>query len=237
MPSRWGERDRTPTSDRHLKGRARPGLFHLRLTYASYVPGASQKNPTSKEEHKMGNRLTKIGAGLAALAALALGGAALASGGSPSTPPPAAAQPGGTAADTETNDTGQKADTETAGDQSPAYSSSIKVPEQNGVSDQAEAATLAAKATVTPAQAKDAALAAAPGTAGKVELDSENGNLVYSVEVTKAGGTTVDVKVDAGNAKVLAQEAGEGAESGSEGSTDDGPGGHADETGGESAAN
>ena len=188
----------------------------------------------------MGNRLTKIGAGLAALAALALGGAALASGGSPSTPPPAAAQPGGTAADTETNDTGQKADTETAGDQSPAYSSSIKVPEQNGVSDQAEAATLAAKATVTPAQAKDAALAAAPGTAGKVELDSENGNLVYSVEVTKAGGTTVDVKVDAGNAKVLAQEAGEageGAESGSEGSADDGPGGHADESGGESAAN
>lgn len=35
------------------------------------------------------------------------------------------------------------------------------------------------------------------------------GLVVYSVEIAKADGTTVDVKVDAGNAKVLAQEAGE----------------------------
>ena len=81
------------------------------------------------------------------------------------------------------------------------------MPEQDGASEQVEAAALAAEATVTPAQATDAALAAVPGTAGKVELDNENGGLVYSVEVTKADGTSADVVVDAGNAKVLAKDA------------------------------
>ena len=138
---------------------------------------------------------TKIVAGIAALAAFALGGAALAT------------ADGGTPAAPATASESKEAATETAGDQSPSYSASITVPEQDGVSEQAEAAALAAKATVTPAQATDAALAAVPGTAGKAELDNENGSLVYSVEVTKADGTSADVVVDAGNAKVLAKDA------------------------------
>lgn len=52
----------------------------------------------------------------------------------------------------------------------------------------------------------------APG----VELDNENGSLVYSAEVTKADGTSVDVVIDAGNADVLAKDsdAGEADEKG-----------------------
>ena len=57
-------------------------------------------------------------------------------------------------------------------------------------------------------QAKQAALAAVPGTVLSAQLEDENGNVVYGVEVTTASGT-VDVKVDAGTAKVLSQEAGE----------------------------
>ena len=50
-------------------------------------------------------------------------------------------------------------------------------------------------------------LAAVPGTAGTATLENENGNVVYSVIVTTSTGA-VDVKVDAGNGKVLAQDAG-----------------------------
>lgn len=66
----------------------------------------------------MRKRFTKIVAGLAALAALALGGATLASaGGSPSAPSdqtPAVVQPGTSAADAETNDAAKTGDAETA---------------------------------------------------------------------------------------------------------------------------
>ena len=59
---------------------------------------------------------------------------------------------------------------------------------------------------------------AVPGTAAQPELENENGSVVYGVEVTKADGTVVDVKVDAGNGEVLAREAdgpdGEGHEDG-----------------------
>ena len=76
----------------------------------------------------MRSRLTKIVAGLAALAALALGGATLASAGD-STPvgsTPAVVVPGAPAADAETNDTGQKADTETADGNKAADTDSIQ---------------------------------------------------------------------------------------------------------------
>lgn len=145
-------------------------------------------------------RLTKAGAALAALAALAIGGSALASaqGGDP----PAAKAPA--AAEQDRQD----------GDQNPSYRASITAPEQELGSEQAEARVLRSKATVSAAEARSAALAAVPGTAGQVELDNENGNVVYSVEITKADRTAVDVKVDAGNAKVLHQEADDGDDTG-----------------------
>jgi len=91
--------------------------------------------------------------------------------------------------------------------QFPSYSSSIRVDDAQyeGVSEADEAVALAGLATITPEEAKDAALAANPGaTVVKVELDNENGALVYSVEL----GNGLDVKVDAGNAAVLHTDSG-----------------------------
>jgi uncharacterized membrane protein YkoI len=87
-----------------------------------------------------------------------------------------------------------------------ANEASVQITEGTTENDQAEAAALQAAAKISPDQAKQAALAAVPGTAGKVELENENGNVVYGVEVT-ANGTTTDVKVDAGNGSVLAKDA------------------------------
>lgn len=65
-----------------------------------------------------------------------------------------------------------------------------------------EAARFRSLARITPAQARDAALASVPGTAGSVELENEDGNLVYGVTVKTTAGDR-DVKVDAGNGRVL----------------------------------
>ena len=62
---------------------------------------------------------------------------------------------------------------------------------------------------ITAAQATAAALAAQPGTAGKAELEDEDGKSVYGVEVTAANGTKYDVKVDANTGNVLKVEADE----------------------------
>lgn len=69
----------------------------------------------------------------------------------------------------------------------------------------AESGTLQALAKISADEARAAALKAVPGTATKLSLDNENGNVVYSVEVQTAKGST-DVKVDAGNGQVLAQD-------------------------------
>lgn len=100
--------------------------------------------------------------------------------------------------------------TESAGDshqdESPAYTGSVTAPEQDGGSEADEAKSLEALATISPDQASAAAASAVPGTVDKVELDNENGSVAYSVEIQTANGT-VDVKIDAGNGDVLAQEA------------------------------
>lgn len=60
----------------------------------------------------------------------------------------------------------------------------------------------------TPAQARAAALARFPNaTIRKVELESENGTLVYGVALVDASGNGQDVKVDAKTATVLTVEA------------------------------
>lgn len=92
-------------------------------------------------------------------------------------------------------------------DNEPAYTSSITVADTGeGADDATEAAALAKLATVTSDQASQAALATVPGTVIKVDLGNEHGSVVYSVEIRTDAGV-VDVKVDAGNGKVLAQEA------------------------------
>lgn len=146
-----------------------------------------------------------------AIAALALGGTgvALAQADAPASPQ---ASDGG----------GQ--DVEGDNTQDPSYTGSVPAPEDNGTntSEADEAASLQALATITPDDAAAAALAAVPGTAGAVELDNENGFVVYSVEVIGADGTVIDVKVDAGNGQVLAQDSESGTEGGSESGTESG---------------
>ncbi len=90
-------------------------------------------------------------------------------------------------------------------EQAPNYVSAIRVDEAQyeGVSEADEAKALAGLATIAPEQAKDAALAVNPGaTAVKVEMDNENGALVYSVELDNG----LDVKIDAGNSAILHTE-------------------------------
>lgn len=120
-------------------------------------------------------------------------------------------------------------------DEDPALNSSVSAPaeQENGpeVSEADESAALEGLATVTPDEAEAAALAAVPGTAAQPELENENGSVVYEVEVTQADGTVVEVKVDAGNGDVLAQE----DESDEANEVDEGPEGSEDEDGPEGA--
>lgn len=107
------------------------------------------------------------------------------------------------------------------------YRSSIQVPDdeadEQGESDEADseakgsertegqegsevegqdAATLQSLARISVEQAKTAALTAVPGTVTGASIENEDGNLVYGVRVRTAAGVQ-DVKVDAGNGKIL----------------------------------
>ena len=61
-------------------------------------------------------------------------------------------------------------------------------------------------AQITVEQAKDTALANIQGEVLKIELEEENGFLVYGVEVVGPDKTVTDVKIDAGNGDVLLVE-------------------------------
>ena len=141
--------------------------------------------------------------------------------------------------DTRTADNGQ-ADIETDdNEQDPSYTSSLTVADSTDGADSGnetdESAALQGLARITADDASAAALASHPGTVITVELENENGNVVYAVEVDNGSGT-VDVKVDAGNGTVLSSEAddqneadGENeAENDGENEAEDGPD-HADE--------
>jgi uncharacterized membrane protein YkoI len=144
-------------------------------------------------------RLTQVMGSLGIVAGLGLGAAGLAS----------AATSGTSAPDVSASSTnGSTASQDHQDQQDATLHGSVQVPEQQGTNEAPEAAALQTAAKITPDQAKQAALAAVPGTVNKAELDSENGSVVYSVEIT-ANAKTTDVKVDAGNGRVLAQDSGE----------------------------
>ena len=67
-------------------------------------------------------------------------------------------------------------------------------------------AVLAGMAKIALVSAVDVALKTVPGKAFRAEIGNENGYLVYSVEIAKADSQILDVKVDAGNGKVLRTE-------------------------------
>lgn len=76
-----------------------------------------------------------------------------------------------------------------------------------GLNEADESAALAKLAKITTEEANTAALAANAGaTVVKTTLQSENGTLVYGVELS----TGVEVQVDAGNGAILATETGDG---------------------------
>lgn len=64
--------------------------------------------------------------------------------------------------------------------------------------EQKESANLQSLAKISPQQAKQTAEKAIGGQASQVELENEDGNLVYSVIIGQK-----EVKVDAGNGKIL----------------------------------
>ena len=89
------------------------------------------------------------------------------------------------------------------------FVSSIKVADDNEVSDAQEAqesAQLQNLAKISADDARAIALGAVDinvvGEITDVELENEDGNVVYAVEFTKNGIET-DVKIDAGNGKIL----------------------------------
>jgi uncharacterized membrane protein YkoI len=99
----------------------------------------------------------------------------------------------------------QAGDQNQVDEQQPQYTGSITVNEAQykGMSEADEAAGLQAQAKISAADAEKVALVAnADTTVVKTELGNENGVLVYSVELSNG----MDVKVDAGNGKVLHTE-------------------------------
>jgi len=63
-----------------------------------------------------------------------------------------------------------------------------------------------AMARISSVRAEQTALAAVRGKVLKMELENEDGLLVYSVEVVTPSKTIMDVMVNAGSGKVLAME-------------------------------
>jgi len=95
--------------------------------------------------------------------------------------------------------------------QEPTYTGSIQAPaEDESQSEADEAAQLAPLATISADDAAAAASAVVPGDVGKVELDNENGAVVYSVEITDTTGGETDIKVDAGDGTILNQQTDDG---------------------------
>lgn len=104
-------------------------------------------------------------------------------------------------------------------EQDPSYNSSVTAPEgPDSGSEAEESAALEGLATISEQEARDIALEAVPGEVGDIELDNENGSVVWSVDVAAADGTDHEVVIDAGNGDILAQgvddegEDGEGEE-------------------------
>ena len=90
----------------------------------------------------------------------------------------------------------------------PKVAGSVAAPaEVKGATETDQTASLAPLAKITAADAVKAANAAVAGTASPAVLEDENGNVVFGVTIKTATGS-VDVKVDAGNGKILSQDSG-----------------------------
>jgi uncharacterized membrane protein YkoI len=103
-------------------------------------------------------------------------------------------------------------------DEDDAYKGSISAPDQNDSS-------LQQVAKVDQAAAEQAALEAVPGTVHEAELEtSDNGYVVYDIEIAGDDGKNHEVKVDAGNGEILHQDLDDEADESDAGETDDAEG-------------
>lgn len=102
----------------------------------------------------------------------------------------------------ETNNLSQSIDQNNSSRESQQTEASDGDGETNdSVKEQQEAAKLKPLAKITAQQAQQAAQTSVGGQATKVELENEDGNLVYAVKIGQQ-----EVKVDAGNGRVLYSE-------------------------------
>ena len=100
-------------------------------------------------------------------------------------------------------------------DEEDTYKGSVSAPDQGGSS-------LQELAKVDQAAAERAALEAVPGTVHETELEtSDNGYVVYNIEVTGDDGKSHEVKVDAGNGEVPHQDLEDEADESDAGEVDD----------------
>jgi uncharacterized membrane protein YkoI len=97
--------------------------------------------------------------------------------------------------------------TEAAGTEVADATEAAKAPE---AVDPNEQANLQKAAKITSQQASDAALKQVNGTVKKVELEDENGVVVYGVQIVDASGKSFDVKVDAATGTVAKAESDNG---------------------------
>lgn len=72
--------------------------------------------------------------------------------------------------------------------------------------DEAESAALAKVATVTEQEASKVATDASPGRLDTIQLEEEDGFVVWEADITRDDGTVVEVLIDAGDARILAQK-------------------------------
>jgi uncharacterized membrane protein YkoI len=86
------------------------------------------------------------------------------------------------------------------GDEEDTYRGSISAPGQ-------DKSSLQELAKTDQAAAEQAALEAVPGTVHETELEtSDNGYVVYDIEIAGKDGKNHEVKVDAGNGEILHQD-------------------------------
>ena len=96
-----------------------------------------------------------------------------------------------------------------------SYKGSVSAPAHNE-------ASLQKLAKIDQAAAEQAALKAVPGTVHETELEtSDNGYVVYDIEVAGDDGKSHEVKVDAGNGEILHQDLEDEADESNAGESED----------------
>lgn len=83
---------------------------------------------------------------------------------------------------------------------------SIQAPDREFESDDREKRELRSLAGITVPDATESARAAHPGQVTKVEIEDEEGYVVYEVELAGGDGAYYEMKVDAGNGSILQSE-------------------------------